>query len=134
MARQKKIFNYEFADGPREITSSYKVKCNATGELVPFYHKTLETLVIKKYKNNFGYFLKNFKKKGAEKLLRKEEGFDDKYALNAYSDYLIISYKSCLKKLEDNFNQDSIKKTNIEMDHIVYCFKKNFNRDITKFV
>ena len=136
MAKQKKVFTYEFADGFQEIPASYKAKCNITGEYVPIYHKFLESLVKKKYKNNFEYFLKHFSKKGAEEKKRIEEGYDDqdKYSLNRYSDYLIICYKACLETLKENFNQQSIMKTKSEMEHISHCFRKHFNRDITKFV
>lgn len=135
MAKKQKLYMYEFQDGIQQIPASYKVKCNITGELVPIYHKVLESMVIKKYKNNFGYFLKHFSKKGAEKKQKEEAGYDNNmYSLNAYSDYLIICYKSCLERLQDNFNQDSIKKTKVEMDHITACFLKHFNRDINKYV
>lgn len=135
MAKKKKIFNYEFADGTQEIPASYKAKCNVTGELVPIYHKFLETLVRKKYKNNFGYFLKHFTKKGAVKKQKEDAGYNnDQYSLNAYSDYLIICYKSGLATLEDNFNEESIKKAKREMEHASNCFLKHFNRDITKYV
>jgi hypothetical protein len=135
MPKNKKLFTYEFVDGFREVPASFKAKCNITGELVPIYHKVLENMIRDKYKNNFSYFEKHFTKKGAEKKQKEEEGYGtDKYSLNAYSDYLIICYKSCIEKLQDNFNQESIKKTKIEMDHITACFMKHFNRDITKYV
>jgi hypothetical protein len=136
MPKKKKVFTYEFADGFQEIPSSYKAKCTITGELVPIYHKFLETLIKKKYKNNFAYFLKHFAKKGAEEKRKASAGYDkeDKYSLNAYSDYLILCYKSCLNTLEDNFNEQSIKKAKTEMDHAANCFRKHFNRDITKYV
>lgn len=136
MAKQKKVFTYEFADGSQEIPASYKAKCNITGEYVPIYHKFLESLVQKKYKNNFEYFLKHFCKKGAEEKKRIAEGYDDedKYSLNRYSSYLIICYKSCLVNLDENFNQQAVLKIKSEMEHISSCFRKHFNRDITKFV
>lgn len=136
MAKQKKIFNYEFADGWQEIPSSYKAKCNVTGELVPIYHKALETLIKKSYKNNFAYFLKHFAKKGAVKKQREDAGYNDqeKFSLNAYSDYLIICYKSGIETLKENFNQQSITRTKKEMDHAANCFRKHFNRDITKYI
>lgn len=136
MAKKKKIFNYEFADGFQEIPSTYKAKCNITGEFVPIYHKFLESLIKKKYKNNFAYFLKHFAKKGAVEKKRAEQGYneEDKYSLNRYSDYLIICYKSCLEILKDNYNKDSINKAKLEMEHAANCFQKHFNRDITKFV
>jgi hypothetical protein len=135
MAKQKKLITYEFVDGEQQIPSTFKAKCNVTGELVPMYHKLLVKLIEKKYKNNFTYFLKHFSKKGAEKKQKEEAGYNnDKYSLNAYSDYLIICYKSCLETLKDNYNQDSIKKAKREMDHVTACFFKHFNRDITKFV
>ena len=136
MAKQKKVFTYEFADGLQEIPATYKAKCTVSGEFVPIYHKFLESLVQKKYKNNFGYFLKHFTKKGELEKKRAEQGYDDndKYSLNKYSDYLIICYKSCLETLKDNYNEESIKKTKREMEHITACFHKHFNRDITKFV
>lgn len=133
MAREKKLIKYIFDDGLQEIPSSYKAKCNVTGELVPIYHKFLRKMVEEKYKNNFGLFLKKFVKKGAEEQVRQQDG-DDLFKLNAYSDYLIVSYKHCLKVLEDNFNEEAILKTRSEMDHITNCFTKRFNRDITKFV
>lgn len=136
MAKPKKVFTYEFADGFQEIPATYKAKCNVSGELVPIYHKFLESLVQKKYKNNFGYFLKHFAKKGELEKKRAEQGYDDndKYSLNKYSDYLIICYKSCLETLKDNYNEESIKKTKREMEHAAACFYKHFNRDISKFV
>lgn len=136
MAKQKKIFNYEFDDGMQEIPASYKAKCNITGEFIPIYHKFLESLIKKKYKNNFEYFLKHFTKKGAEEKKRIEEGYDDqnKYSLNRYSDYLIICYKACIGNLDENFNQQSVMETKSKMEHISSCFHKHFNRDITKFV
>jgi len=136
MARQKRFFTYEFADGEQEIASSYKAKCTITGEIVPIYHKFLEKLVKKHYKNNFGLFLKTFAQKGALQKKREDEGYrdDDKYSLNAYSDYLIICYKSCLKTLEDNYNREAIIKTKNEMAMISDNFTRNFNRDIKKFI
>lgn len=135
MPKKKKIFTYEFDDGFQEIPSTYKVKCNVTGELVPVYHKFLETLVKKKYKNNFGYFLKHFAKKGAVKKQKEDAGYTgEQHSLNAYSDYLIICYKSGIETLKDNFNEESIKKAKREMEHASNCFYKHFNRDITKYV
>lgn len=136
MAKKKKVFNYLFADGFQEIPSTYKAKCNVTGELVPIYHKFLVKLIKSKYRDNFGYFTKHFAKKGAVKKQRSEAGYnqEDKFSLNAYSDYLIICYKSGIETLKDNFNQNSINKAKTEMDHAANCFRKHFNRDITKFV
>ena len=136
MPKKKKVFIYEFDDGIQEMPSSYQAKCSVTGELIPIYHKFLEDLIKKKYKNNFAYFLKHFAKKGAEKKQRADAGYtsEDKHSLNAYSDYLILCYKSCLNTLEDNFNEQSINKAKVEMDHAANCFLKHFNIDITKFV
>ena len=136
MARKKKLFYYEFADGEVEVPSSYKAKCNVTGEMIPVYHKFLEKLVKKQYKNNFGLFLKTFAKKGALQKKREEQGYkdDDKYSLNAYSDYLIVCYKSCLNTLDGNYNKEAIIKTKNEMSMIEDNFSRNFNRDIKKFV
>ena len=136
MAKQKKVFTYEFADGAQELPATYKAKCTISGEYVPIYHKFLESLIQKKYNNNFEYFLKHFTKKGELEKKRSDEGYndDDKYSLNRYSDYLIICYKSCLETLKENYNKDSINKAKSEMEHITNCFIKHFNRDITKFV
>jgi hypothetical protein len=133
--RKKKLFNYEFADGEQQIPSTYKVKCNVTGELIPIYHRFLNTLIKKKYKNNFSYFTKTFAKKGAVSKQREEAGYtNDLYSLNAYSDYLVICYKSCLETLVDNFNEKAVTRTKNEMVFYADCFMKHFNRDITKFV
>ena len=135
MAKKKKVFNYFFADGYQEIPSTYKAKCNITGELVPIYHKVLIKLIKTKYRDNFAYFIKHFAKKGANKKQKAEAGYsDDKFSLNAYSDYLIICYKSAIETLKDNFNKDSINKAKTEIDHAANCFRKHFNRDITKYV
>lgn len=136
MARQKKLLTYIFEDGEIEIASSYKAKCNITGEIIPIYHKFLEKLVQTKYKNNFSFFLSNFAKKGAIKQQKIDNGYaiDDIYSLNTYSDYLVICYKGCLRTLEDNFNLALINKTKNEMNHIDECFTRRFNRDIKQFV
>ena len=93
-------------------------------------------MVKEKYKNNFSYFLKTFAKKGAVKQKREEQGLngDDPHKLNAYSDYLIVAFRSGLKDLEDNFNKEKILKIKTELDYYSNCFKKHFNRDISKFV
>lgn len=139
MARKKKFFNYEFADGFHEIPSSYKAKCTLTGEIIPIYHKFLVKLVEKSYKNNFSLFVKTFVKKGAKKQKKIEAGYGNgetvqPYELNAYSDYLIASYKHCLDIMKDNYNIKVINKQKHEMAHISECFKRRFNRDITKYV
>ena len=136
MAKKKKFFTYEFSDGEVEVPSSYKAKCSVTGEMIPIYHKFLEKLVKKQYKNNFKLFLKTFAKKGAIQKQREEQGYkdDDKFSLNAYSDYLIICYKSCLNTLDGNFNKEAIIKTKNEMTMLEDNFTRNFNRDIKKFI
>ena len=136
MARKKRLFTYEFADGEVEVSSSYKARCNVTGEMIPIYHKFLEKLVKKQYKNNFSLFLKTFAKKGAIQKQREEQGYkdDDKFSLNAYSDYLIICYKSCINILDGNFNKEAIIKTKNEMSMLEDNFTRNFNRDIKKFL
>lgn len=136
MAKKKKFFTYEFSDGEVEVPSSYKAKCSVTGEMIPIYHKFLEKLVKKQYKNNFKLFLKTFAKKGAIQKQREEQGYkdDDKFSLNAYSDYLIICYKSCLNTLDSNYNKEAIIKTKNEMTMIEDNFTRNFNRDIKKFI
>jgi len=136
MARKKRLFTYEFADGEVEVSSSYKARCNVTGEMIPIYHKFLEKLVKKQYKNNFALFLKTFAKKGAIQKQREEQGYkdDDKFSLNAYSDYLIICYKSCINILDGNFNKEAIIKTKNEMNMLEDNFTRNFNRDIKKFL
>jgi hypothetical protein len=136
MARKKRLFTYEFADGEVEVSSSYKARCNVTGEMIPIYHKFLEKLVKKQYKNNFALFLKTFAKKGAIQKQREEQGYkdDDKFSLNAYSDYLIICYKSCINILDGNFNKEAIIKTKNEMSMLEDNFTRNFNRDIKKFL
>jgi hypothetical protein len=136
MARKKKSFFYEFADGEREIPSSYKAKCTITGEIVPIYHKFLETLIKKHYKNSFSLFEKTYAQKDAIKKKKEDEGYNenDKHTLNAYSDYLIICYRSCINNLEGNFNKQAIVRYKNEMIQIADNFKKHFNRDIAKFV
>jgi len=139
MARQKKFFNYEFVDGVQEIPSSYKAKCNITGELIPIYHKFLVKLILDHYKNNFALFKNTFVKKGAAKQQRVDQGYGDEdtvdpYKLNIYSDYLVASYKHCIDILKDNYNQKVISKTKSEMSHIDECFTRRFNRNIAKFV
>lgn len=136
MARKKRLFTYEFADGEVEVSSSYKARCNVTGEMIPIYHKFLEKLVKKQYKNNFALFLKTFAKKGAIQKQREDQGYkdDDKFSLNAYSDYLIICYKSCINILDGNFNKEAIIKTKNEMSMLEDNFTRNFNRDIKKFL
>jgi hypothetical protein len=135
MARKPKIFNYEFVDGTVAIPSSYKAKCNITGEFVPIYHKNLIKIIENDYKNNFGLFVKTFKQKGAKKKQLEEAGYTgDKHSLNAYSDYLIICYKGCIDTLKDNYNKVSISKAKTEMSFLADCFYRHFNRDIKRFV
>lgn len=135
MARKAKFHLYEFADGVQQIPSSYKAKCNITGEFVPIYHKFLEKLIKKHYKNNFEYFLKHYAQKSAAKKKLEDDGYtDDQFSLNAYSDYLVICYKACIENLKDNFNQEAIVRIKNEMQTIASNFRKHFNRDVTKFV
>jgi hypothetical protein len=136
MAKKKKNFIYWFDDGKQEVPSSFKVKCNVTGEMIPIYHKFLQKLVKEKYKNNFSYFLKTFAKKGAVKQKREEQGLagEDPHKLNAYSDYLVVAYRAGLKELEDNFNREKIVKIKTDLDYYANCFKKHFNKEISKFV
>jgi len=136
MAKKKKNFVYWFDDGRQEIPSSYKVKCNITGEMVTIYHKFLVKLVKDKYKNKFALFLKTFAKKGAAKQKRKEDGLtvEDPYKLNAYSDYLIVAYRSALNDLEGNYRREAIVKCKTDMDFYANCFKRHFNKDILKFI
>ena len=136
MARKKKTFNYEFADGWQKLPSTYMATCTISKEIVPIYHKFLVKLIEKKYKNNFEYFTKAFTTKGAVKQQREDAGYveDDKFTLNAYSDYLIVCYRSCLDTLKDNFNKEAITKTKREMEHIESCFWKHFNRDVKQLV
>ena len=70
------------------------------------------------------------------KKQREEQGYkdDDKFSLNAYSDYLIICYKSCLNTLDGNYNKEAIIKTKNEMTMLEDNFTRNFNRDIKKFI
>lgn len=135
MARKHKFFNYEFEDGTVQVPSSYKAKCNISGEFVPIYHKNLVKLIEKDYKNNFSLFVKTFSQKGAKKKQQEEAGYNgDKYSLNAYSDYLIICYKGCIDTLKDNYNKSAIAKAKTEMSFLADCFHRHFNRDIKKFV
>ena len=136
MARKKKQFTYIFADGEQTIASSYKAKCNITGEEIPIYHKFLVKLIDKDYKNSFELFKTTFAKKEALQKKREDDGYGegDPFKLNAYSDYLVASYKACEKVLEDNFNQESILKNKKEMDYIQSCFQHRFNRDIKVFL
>jgi len=136
MARKKKLFTYEFSDGEQTIASSYKAKCNITGELIPIYHKFLVKLIKKDYKNNFDLFKTTFAKKEAVQKQKEDAGYGegDPYKLNAYSEYLVASYRACEKVLEDNFNAEAILKTKKEMDFIKNCFLHRFNRDIDVFL
>ena len=99
MARKKRLFTYEFADGEVEVSSSYKARCNVTGEMIPIYHKFLEKLVKKQYKNNFALFLKTFAKKGAIQKQREEQGYkdDDKFlpwVMRIARNYCIDEYRN----------------------------------------
>jgi DNA modification methylase len=136
MAAKKKLFNYEFSDGWQRLPSSYKATCTLTGEIVPIYHKFLVKLIQTKYKNSFKLFEKTYASKGAVKQQRIDDGYDetDPYQLNAYSDYLIASYKACLNVLQDNENINLINKTKTEMSHITDCFERRFNRKIELFI
>jgi len=137
MARKQKIFNYEFADGPQQIPSSYRAKCNKTGDIVPIYHKVLYQMILTKYKNKFNVFLKNFVKKGADVRIDIDENGNevaDKHKLNAYSDYLIISYKALDESKVDKNDQKAYFKFLRDKSHIEDCFKRHFNRDINQYL
>ena len=123
-----------FADGEQWIPSSFKATCTKTGEIVPIYHKVLVTNIKKNYKDKFNYFLKNFVKKEIKEAVEKDEnGKDiiDPYKLNAYSDYLVISYKLLLKEKQEDPTLNI--KRDTQMAHIADCFKRHFNRDILEF-
>lgn len=137
MARKQKIFNYEFADGPQQIPSSYKATCTKTGQVVPIYHKVLYTMVITKYKNKFQHFLKTFVKKGVDNDVKLDENGNeivDKFKLNAYSDYLAISYKLLDESVIDKDDKKAFLRMQREKAHIEDCFKRHFNRDIKVYI
>lgn len=135
MARKKKIFTYEFADGSISIPASYQAKCTITGEVVPIYHKFFQRLIKKRYKNRLDVFLKTFKKKGAAKQQRQDAGISEEeheqYKLNPYSTWLALSYKSLIENPPGEENTDARIKWQKEISYNKDCFQKHFNRDIT---
>lgn len=137
MARQKKIFNYDFIDGEQQIPATYEAICTKTGATVPIYHKILYKLIETKYKGRFQLFLKTFvKKPDKEEPVLDADGNEivDNYKLNAYSDYLIICYKGLQNKVVDIADTIAVLKHDNEKAHIADCFKRNFNRDIETYV
>jgi hypothetical protein len=136
MARQKKNFKYFFADGAVEVPSSYQAKCTLTGEIVPIYHKFLQKLVKKKYKNKFQLFLQTFAKKGAEKQKRQDAGISEEehsqYKLNAYSTWLALCYKSLITETIDEADTEACIKHKRELSYIEDCFMRHFNKKISE--
>lgn len=129
--KTKKVFNYEFADGPRQLHSTVNVKCNITGEIIPFYHKFLVTLIEKKYENNYSLFESKFVKRGAAEAKRVEQGYSgDEFSLNAYSDYLLVCFRSCLVDIAKAFDEKTVVALRNQMVWYADCFRKHFNRDI----
>lgn len=133
MAKKQKLHKYWFADGIREVPSAYSAICTKTGRKVSIYHKNLVKLVKTKYKDNFEYFLKNFVGKEQKDPLNVDvngKEIVDPHKLNAYSDYLIISYKLLANQTPD----DKDIKRKSEMSRIADCFRRHFNRDIDSHI
>lgn len=122
MARQKKTINYTFDDGDYQIDATFSATCTVTGEKVLIYHKNLIKLIEEKYKNNFGFFIKNYISPTARRDA-KESVEQDPNRLNKYAEYLIICYKESLVK-NDQYT------TFICAER----FERHFKRDITQFI
>jgi|SaaInlV_120m_DNA_2_1039728.scaffolds.fasta_scaffold67841_1 hypothetical protein len=88
--KRSKIINVQFSDGPQQLMSSLKVKCNATGEIKSFYTPYLIGLIKRKYDNNYQYFLKTYISKSARK--RVLEVTDEEPALDVYKSVLTLEY------------------------------------------
>jgi hypothetical protein len=98
MARAKKIMKIQFADGERELPSSYTVKCSISDNTRKFYTPKMVELIKRKYNNNFQEFIDNFVVRGYTKRgepqretpVSVEEIEDD---LTPYKNHLKLEYR-----------------------------------------
>ena len=89
--RKKKIITAEFSDGTRELPSSIKIKCNATGQLKGFYTPYLIRLIKRKYDNNYQHFIDNYVAKGQKKIINNNDE-EEENDLSLYKTVLQMEY------------------------------------------
>lgn len=105
MARKKKIFNYEFADGKQSLPSSVEVRCSISGEKIKMYHKQLVKLIKNKYNNRWELFKTSYIKKGNTPNIYSDENKEEYNTRpEGYRKYLITSYMAFKrdKRLSDS--------------------------------
>lgn len=92
--RKRKIIKATFADGVRELPSSLKIKCNATGQVKGFYTPYLIKLIARKYNNNYDQFISTYVSKGQSKIRSSsEESQIEEPDLSLYKNALKLEYK-----------------------------------------
>lgn len=84
------MINVTFDDGVRELPSTLKIKCNATGAIKSFYTPYLVKLIKRKYNNSYQYFIDNYVCRGANKKIKDE---DDVPTYKAYKLALASEYR-----------------------------------------
>jgi len=95
MAKSKKTFKYRFVDCEKELPSNVEVTCSQSGEKIMMYHKMVNSLVKRRYDNNWKLFETTYIKKGnrAKKIASTDEEFEDiNRRPEGYKQYLIMSY------------------------------------------
>ena len=113
------MLKIQFADGERELPSSYTVKCSMSDNTRKFYTPKMIELVRRKYNNNFQDFLDNFvvrgyKKRGEPKretpTCTQEDESED---LSPYKNYLKLEFRFLKSKnsLEHKNKAEFIKDT-----------------------
>lgn len=141
MGRQKKQITYIFNDQEVTVPSMYIAKCTLTHEEVPIYHKHLAKLVEDKYKGNWAYFLKHYKKRGAveqikeaviEQSKKDDPNFTEESQLNQYSKYLEICWRTEQDKLKTNQSPEQKVKSQQESARLAEVYLKRFKKDISK--
>lgn len=133
MAKPKKNFTYLFKEGEVTIPSSYQAKCNVTGEIIPIYHKFLVKMIEGKYKNSFEFFVKTFKKRGADEQIREEQGLPDEpeeTKLNEYSKYLAICWKTEKNRSRKDLTEQESSNIDFEIQRIEELYSRRFKRNV----
>ena len=115
--RKSKLITVQFDDGEQTLTSSVKIKCNATGQVKGFYTPYLVKLIKRKYNNNYKEFIDTYVSKGNK--LPKPENADDTPDLRLYRSALQLEYDSLSNKPRST-------KRNHRISQIVDIFSKRF--------
>lgn len=115
--RKSKLITVQFDDGEQTLTSSVKIKCNATGQVKGFYTPYLVKLIKRKYNNNYKEFIDTYVSKGNK--LPKPENADDAPDLRLYRSALQLEYDSLSNKPRST-------KRNHRISQIVDIFSKRF--------